>query len=342
MGSPSTCARTGLYGPGRGSRTLPDAAMRFPPFAASFFVALLTTSRAFSQTQRIVAVDVVVACDEDEAARSRIEGQFSDLPVTVRGVAGGEVPSGAIVVTFETADDASRRITVTDLRTGRNQARRIELPDGPAALSGQRELVALTARRMVKALLDTPVGPVDPSARETDKRWKIAALAAASGSVGVESAAVGLRADVRALASYGGLRVDVGMTGATTSFDAGGYRWQVDGVGPILGIGVEHPWDVACIYVGLTAAYVMGSRAGEGGSAAPRASSAMVLPRLEFAYRRPLGVGIWIGISLGLGAQLPRVSYEFQGLAGVKKLVDSDVLAPSAGLQFVWDGPAAR
>ncbi len=328
-------------------RRLAGAPMRPFPFAVAAVVVLAMPSRARADSQRIVPVDIVVACDEDDATRARVEGQLSDLPVDVRIVRAGSdgTTEGALRVSFETTDDASRRVTVLDSRSGKTQSRRIELPDGPAALSSQRESVALTSRRMVKGFLDAraqatalPTPESRPAIRES---WHFGALASASGSVGIGASMHGLRGDLRGTATCGVVRVDLGLSGVYRAFDVDGHAWAVEGLGPVVGIGVEQPWGASRLYVGIGASYVVGTRIATGPQAAPDTSRSFVLPRLEVAYRRPVGSGIWLGVLLAAEAELPRMGYEVQTAHGLETLASSDVLEPSVGLQCSWDVPEA-
>lgn len=321
--------------------------MRPFPFAVAAVVVLAMPPRARAESQRIVPVDIVVACDEDDATRARVEGQLSDLPVDVRIVRAGSdgTTEGALRVSFETTDDASRRVTVVDARSGKAQSRRIELPDGPAALSTQRESVALTSRRMVKGFLDArtqaAASPTPEPRLGTRESWHFGALAAASGSVGIGASMHGLRGEFRGTATYGVVRIDLGLAGVYRAFDVDGHAWTVEGLGPVVALGMEQPWGVSRLYVGIGASYVVGTRIATGPQAAPDSSRSFVLPRLEVAYRRPVGSGILLGVSLAAEAELPRMGYEIETAHGPETLANSDVIEPSVGLQCSWDVPEA-
>ena len=328
-------------------RRVTVAPMRPFPLAVAALAVLAMPPRARAESQRIVPIDIVVACDEDDATRARVEGQLSDLPVDVRIVRSrsGGTTEGVLRVSFETTDDASRRVTVSDSRSGKTQSRRIELPDGPAALSTQRESVALTSRRMVKAFLDaraqaaaSPTPEPRPSTRES---WHFGALAGASGSVGIGASMHGLRGDIRGTATYGVVRIDLGLAGVYRAFDVDGHEWAVEGLGPVVGLGVEQPWGASRLYVGFGASYVVGTRIATGPQAAPDKARSFVLPRFEVAYRRPVGSGILLGFSLAAEAALPRMGYEIETAYGPETLANSDVLEPSVGLQCSWDVPEA-
>ena len=305
---------------------------------------LVAPAVARAEAQRIVPVEILVTCDEDDADRSRIEGQLSDLAVDVRVLRGPELArpptDGALRIAFETTDDRSRRVTLTNTATGFVQARRIELPNGPAALSAQRESVALTARRMVKAQLEAapPSAPEAPRAEPT--RWSFGALAGASGTAAVEGSMVGLRGEIRGIARRAELRFDLGLAGVHRAFDQAGYRWNVEGVGPVAMVGLDRAWESSRLYVGVGASYVVGVRAAEPGAGqlgAPEASRSFVLPRVEAAWSRKVTERVAVGVAIAVEAELPRTTYQREGAAGPVGIGESPVLEPSLALQCAWD-----
>ena len=297
-----------------------------------------------AETLRIEHVDVVIVAGEDEATLARIEGQTSDLPVEIHAVRPEAAASSPLRVSFETRDDRSRRITLSDARTGRTQSRRIELPDGPAALSTQREALALTARRMIKAALEgsnsPPPEPI-PVHADARKSWQFAAIATAAGSLGPSSSLRALRGDLRATGRHGLWRFDLGLAGVRRAFEVSGYRWAVEGLGPMVALGLEQPWGSSRLYAGFGASYVVGTRVADGAAAAGDADKGFVLPRLELALRYPVAAGLWCGISLAAEAEWPQTDYRLQRASGGETLASSDVIEPSAGLQFSWDVPEA-
>ncbi len=317
--------------------------MRADRFASLAILAAVAPAVARAEAQRIVPVEIVVAGDEDDAARARIEGQLSDLAVDVRVVVAGRdvfAAEGALRVTFETTEALSRRVTVVDTLRGARQTRVVELPNGPAALSAQRESVALSARRMIKAFLDEgPRAEVDPSLSEKKQDVGFAILSGASGTLAFEGSLMGLRGDVRGLARYGGWRADLGLAGVYRTFDVRGYRWSVEGLGPVALVGFERAFDATRVYVGVGASYVVGTRRAEGPSATADLGRSFVLPRLEVAYAREIGAGLSLGVNLAFESEFPRVGYQVQGLNGIETLLDSPLVEPSLGLQFGWGAP---
>lgn len=300
-----------------------------------------------AEAQRILPVEILVTCDADDADRARIEGQLSDLAVDVRVLRGIETArppaDGALRIAFETTDDRSRRVTLTNTATGFVQARRIELPNGPAALSAQRESVALTARRMVKAQLEAAPPSVPESPRAEPTRWSFGALAGASGTAAVEGSMVGLRGEIRAFARRSELRVDLGLAGVHRAFEEGGYRWNVEGLGPVAMVGLERAWESSKLYAGVGASYVVGVRAADpraGQVGAPDASRSFVLPRLEASWSRKVTERFAVGVAIAVEAELPRTTYQREGAAGLAGLGRSSILEPSLALQGTWDAEA--
>jgi hypothetical protein len=102
-------------------------------------------------------------------------------------------------------------------------------------------------------------------------------------------------------------------------------------------MGVEEPWGSSRLYAGIGASYVVGTRTADGAAATGATNEAFVLPRVEVALRYPVASGLWCGISLAAEAALPRVDYRIQRSAGVEALATTDLVEPSAGLQFSWD-----
>ena len=293
--------------------------MRRAAFLVVSTVLVAEVRSASAETLRIEHVDVVIVAGEDEATLARVEGQTSDLPVELHAVRAGEATSSPLRVTFETTDDRSRRITVSDLRTGRTQSRRIELPDGAAALSTQREALALTARRMLKAALEASSAPVPeprPAPLDARKSWHFGVIATAAGSLGFASALRGLRGDVRATATHGLWRIDLGLAGVYRTFEASEYRWAVEGLGPMVAMGIEQPWGSSRLYAGFGASYVVGTRTADGAAATGDTSDGFVLPRVELALRYPVAAGLWCGISLAAEVALPQTDYRIQRPAG--------------------------
>lgn len=320
--------------------------MRADRFASLALLAAVAPAVARAEAQRIVPVEIVVAGDEDDAARVRIEGQLSDLAVDVRVVVAGRdlLPAeGALRVTFETSEALSRRVTVVDTRSGARQTRVVELPNGPAALSAQRESVALSARRIIKAFLDE--GPraaaTAPSLAGKSQEMTFALLSGASGTLAFEGSLLGLRGDVRGLARYGAWRADLGLAGVYRTFDVRGYRWSVEGLGPVALVGFERAFDATRLYVGVGASYVVGTRRAEGQSATPDLAKSFFLPRLECAVARELGAGTSVGLNLAIESEFPRTGYQLQGAAGTETLTDSPLLEPSLGVQVTWGASPA-
>jgi hypothetical protein len=319
--------------------------------AAALLLAAPSAVRA--EPQRIVPVEIVVASDEDDADRARVEGQISDLAVDVRVLRGAAIAqppaADALRIAFETTDDRSRRVTLTNVATGFSQARRVELPNGPAALSAQRESIALTARRMIKAQIEaSPAtasarGPAAEGAREGARGpvpWAFGALVGVAGSGTVEGAMLALRGEARGFARRGGLRVDLGVAGVHRAFDADGYRWSVEGLGPVAMVGVERAWASSTLYAGVGAAYVVGVRAadpGAGQRAAPEAGRGFALPRVEVAWRRPLAARVTLGVAVAAELELPRTRYLREGESGPVPIGASPALEPSLALQAAWD-----
>jgi len=316
---------------------------RFAPLAA---LVVAAPSAVRAEAQRIVPVEIVVAGDEDDAARARIEGQLSDLAVNVRAVSAsgeGAAAPGALRVTFDTTDALSRRVTVTDTASGAKQTRVVELPNGPAALSAQRESVALSARRMIKALLDERAKPLAPPPAPAPSGATISygLLTGASGTLAFAGGLAALRGDVRGVARLGPWRLDVGLAGVHRAFDVRGYRWSVEGLGPVVLLGVERAGEASRLYAGLGGTYVVGTRRGEGPSATPERERSAFLSRLEGAYLREVGAGMALGVSVAIESEFPRVGYQVEGAAGLETLADSPIVEPSLGLQFTWGAPPA-
>jgi hypothetical protein len=309
-------------------------------------LALLAPAAARAEAVRIVPVEVLVACDEDDADRLRVEGQLSDLAVEVRALRGAEAASppasGALRIAFETTEDRSRRVTLTVAATGKSQSRRVELPNGPAALSAQRESIALTARRMVKAQLEAP--PVEPESQPMPgDPWRFGALAGASGALAAEGTMMGLRGEIRALVRRGGLRMDVGFAGVQRSFDADGYQWTVAGLGPVALLGVEAAWEHSRLYAGIGASYVISTSEATvsgGPISASDAVRSFVLPRLEVAWFHDVATGLSLGVSIAAESELPRTDYKRTGSSGSELLATSAIVEPSFGVQLAWDAEA--
>ena len=315
--------------------------MRADRFATLAALVVAAPAVARADLQRIVPVEIVVAGDEDDAARARIEGQLSDLPVDVRAESEGAPAEGALRVTFATTEARSRRVTVEDTRSGAKQTRLIEFPNGPAALSEQREFVAISARRMIKTLLDERAKPAPPTppAPAPEPKISYALLTGAAGTLAFEGTLAGLRGEVRGLGRRGPWRVDLGLAGVYRAFDVRGYRWSVEGLGPVALVGFERAWDGTRLYAGVGASYVVGMRRAEGPSATPDLGRSFVLPRLEVAYAREIGAGMSVGVNLAFESEFPRVGYQVQGENGVETLADSPILEPSLGVQFGWGAP---
>jgi hypothetical protein len=313
--------------------------------AAALVIA--ATSAARAEALRIVPVEILVATDEDDADRSRIEGQLSDLAVDVRVLRGADLArlpaDGALRIAFETTDDRSRRVTLTNTASGFVQARRIELPNGPAALSAQRESVALTARRMIKAQLEASPTPPPEAPKAVSQRWAFGALAGAAATADIEGAMVGLRGEIRGTAKYTDLRFDVGLAGVHRAFERDGYRWTVEGIGPVAMVGLERAWGTSSLYAGVGAAYVFGVRAVEPGAGqvgAPDAARSFVLPRIEVAWSRKVTERFALGVALSAETEFPRATYRREGAAGLEGLAESSILEPAIALQGAWDAEA--
>jgi hypothetical protein len=308
---------------------------------------LVAPAVARAEAQRIVPVEILVAGDEDDADRARVEGQLSDLAVDVRVLRGAEATrppaDGALRIAFETTDDRSRRVTLTNTATGFVQARRIELPNGPAALSAQRESVALTARRMVKAQLEASPAPVPEASKVEPSPWSFGALAGAAGTAALEGNMVGLRGEIRGVARRHELRFDLGLAGVHRAFDDGGYRWSVEGLGPVAMVGVDRAWGASRLYAGVGASFLFGSRnalPGVGQVGAPEASRFVALPRLEVAWSRRVTERFALGIAIAVESELPRTTYQREGAAEPERIGASPVIEPSLALQGAWESEA--
>ena len=331
------------------------------PHASFALVSLAAGAVAHAEAQRIVSVEILVTNAEDDATRARVLGQLSDLPVEVRAVAPGAVGGSTLRIAFETTGDGSRRVTVTNLSTREALVRRIELPNGPEAVSAQRESIALTTRRMVKALIESatassrgsdvagalahapsePGGPLDgtPESQGSSEEnpWSFGVRARAGIGFASEGPMRSLRGEVRGMTRRRQLRVDLGAAATHRAFEADDLRWSVAGFGPVATAGYEHRGAASRVTFAAGATVVFARRYAEGPAATSDAEYTFVLPRLEAGYAHALSPTTSLGVVVAVESEFPRRTYTLGSPGGDAVLASSAWVEPSLALELSWD-----